>query len=132
MAEDISGEIVVDASFILAFLLPDERVEQADEIFDLYEDGKIDFISSVLLPFEILNGLRNSILRKRITKQQAADLAKEFFKIKISLVEIDFKQTFSLSLKENLSVYDASYVWLARLRRIPLLTLDSRLKRLTT
>ena len=59
MGEDINGEVVVDASFILAFLLPDERVEQVDEIFYLYETGKITLFSTKLLPFEILNGLRN-------------------------------------------------------------------------
>ena len=46
MDENISGEVVVDASFILAFLLPDEKVDQVDKIFDLYEVGKINFIST--------------------------------------------------------------------------------------
>lgn len=117
MDEDISGEVVVDASFILAFLLPDERVEQVDEIFDLYEVGRINFVSTQLLPFEVLNSLRNSILRKRITKRQAIDLAAEFFKIKIILEDVDFRQAFSLSVAQGLSFYDASYVYLARAKK---------------
>lgn len=130
MGEDISGKVVVDASFILAFLLPDERVDEVDEKFDLYEDGKIALISTKLLPFEILNGLRNSILRKRITKPVAPGLLSEFFKLKITFEEIEFKKMFLLSLKENLSIYDASYVFLARSKGIPLLTQDGRLKKL--
>lgn len=130
MAEDTDGEVVVDASFILAFLLPDERVDEVDEKFDLYEIGKIHLISTTLLPFEILNSLRNSILRKRITKSISLHLVTEFFKLKIGLEEIDFKQALSLSLRENLSFYDASYIFLARSKEIPLLTLDSRLKKL--
>ena len=130
MGENISGEVVVDASFILAFLLPDERVDEVDQVFDLYEEGKINFISTQLLPFEVFNSLRNAILRKRITKKQADDLGVEFFKIEINLEEIDFGTAFSLPLSQGLSFYDASYVYLARSKRISLLTFDSRLKRL--
>ena len=124
MDEDISGDVVVDASFILAFLFPDERADEVDRIFDLYEFGKINFVSTLLLPFEVLNSLRNSILRKRITKSKAEDLAVEFFKIKIILEEVDFRQVFSLSLARDLSFYDAAYVWFAKSKNKPLLTLD--------
>lgn len=130
MDEDISGEVIVDASFILAFLLPDERADEVDKIFDLYEAGTINFISTQLLPFEVLNSLRNSILRKRITKSQANDLAIEFFKIKIILEEVGFRHAFSLSLAQDLSFYDASYIWLARSKNFPLLTLDVQLRRI--
>jgi len=131
MDENISGEVVVDASFILAFLLPDEKVDQVDKIFDLYEVGKINFISTQLLTFEILNSLRNATLRKRVTKKQADHLAAEFFKIKITLEEVNFRQAFSLSLSKDLSFYDASYVYLAKTKRAKLLTLDSKMKKLT-
>src|SRR3989338_675609 len=130
MDENISGEVVVDASFILAFLLPDEKVDQVDKIFDLYEVGKINFISTQLLTFEILNSLRNATLRKRVTKKQADHLAAEFFKIKITLEEVNFRQAFSLSLTKDLSFYDASYVYLAKTKRAKLLTLDSKMKKL--
>ena len=131
MGEDINGEVVVDASFILAFLLPDERVEQVDEIFDLYEAGKIALLSTKLLPFEILNGLRNSMLRRRITKFVASGLLSEFFRLKITFEEIEYEKMFLLSLKADLSVYDASYVFLARSKSVPLFTLDKKLTNLT-
>ncbi len=132
MDEDIKGEVVVDSSFILAFLLPDEKVDKVDEIFDLYEKGRINFVSTQLLPFEILNGLRNSTLRKRITKPKAKDLAIKFSKIKIILTEIDLSQAPSISLTEDLSFYDASYACLAKSKGVALLTFDSRLKRIAS
>ena len=131
MGEDINGEVVVDASFILAFLLPDEGVEPVDEIFDLYEAGKITLHSTKLLPFEVLNGLRNSMLRRRITKFVASGLLSEFFRLKITFEEIEYEKMFLLSLKADLSVYDASYVFLARSKSVPLLTLDKKLTNLT-
>ena len=81
--------------------------------------------------FEILNSLRNATLRKRVTKKQADHLAAEFFKIKITLEEVNFRQAFSLSLSKDLSFYDASYVYLAKTKRAKLLTLDSKMKKLT-
>lgn len=130
MEENIDGEVVLDASFIVAFLLPDERIDEVDTKFDLYETGKIKFISLYLLPFEVLNSLKNSILRKRITKHTASDLAADFFRLRIAYSEIDFESSLLLSIKENLSFYDSSYVWLAKSKSLPLLSLDKKMTEL--
>ena len=49
--------VAVDASFILAYLLPDEKTPD-EKLFAQHNDGEIQFISTYLLPFEVLNSLK--------------------------------------------------------------------------
>lgn len=130
MAENINKVFVIDASFILNYLLPDEKKTQVDDIVNLYIKRSIDFISTTLFPFEVLNSLRILILRKRLTDGFAAELAKLFFKLDIIYHEIDMYRTFLLAQKYNLTVYNASYVCLAKEKGIKLLTFDAQLQQL--
>ena len=127
MAESTNRQFVVDASFVLAILLPDENVKALDNTLDLYAQGKIGFFSTHILPFEVLNGIRSAVLRKRINKNLATKLASHFFDLKIPVIDVDFGNTFQLAVRNNLTVYDASYVYLAKSKNIPLLTQDRQL-----
>lgn len=120
---------VIDASFVLAYLMPDERVGAVDGVFESYAQGSLDFLSSAILPLEVVNGLKYA-LGKRINKETAIKLVDDFLLIEITLVDSNIQEVFKVSVKNNLSVYDASYVHLAREKDIPLLTLDERLKQL--
>lgn len=128
MAENTkSSTFVVDASFILSALLPDEHAAKTDIVFEKFASGKITLQSSFLLPFEVLNGLKIAILRKRITSKQARVLAKSFLGWDILLEKVEFLKVLALSLKEDITVYDASYLWLAQKEKIRLFTLDKNL-----
>lgn len=118
---------VVDASFILAFLLPDEKNEEVDKIFQGYKKGQIDLTSSQLLNFEVLNALRSGVLKRRIDKNMATRLAKEFLRLKIVEVEVDYIKTLKFSLKEAISYYDSTYLVLSKTSKLSLLTLDKEL-----
>lgn len=123
---------VLDASFVLAFLLPDETKDAVDDSFARYSRGECGLISTQLLPFETLNGLRSAVVRKRFSEQTATELICGFFDLQIPLHDIDFKSVFQIATKNGLSVYDASYVQLARATGYPLLTMDTRLHRIHT
>ena len=120
---------IIDASFILAYLLPDEDVQVVNKTFEEYAQGKIRLISSPLLAFEVINSLREAT-RKRINKAQALNLTIEFLKIDITYQDINFEQLIRLSIDNNLSAYDASYLYLAQKENTKLLTLDTKLKNL--
>lgn len=121
---------VVDASFILASLLPDEKSPKSDEVVRRYADKEINLISSAIFNLEVLNGLKSQQLRRRITRKECYGLAKEFLKIGITCEDVDDYETFLLSQKTGLSVYDASYLWLARSKNVLLLSLDRRMIKL--
>ena len=129
MEESIKSfpKIVVDASIVLAFLLPDEKRLWIDRLFIEYKMGKIKMLSPNILYYEVLNGIRSALLRKRIPLKLAKSLIKKFLKIEIDILEIRWKKAFSLALKHNLSFYDAAYLSLAKKEKIPLLTLDKLL-----
>ena len=121
---------VVDASFILAGLFPDELSPGSDTVIEKYLDKEIELISSLIFEFEVLNGLRAAQLSRRIGESLCLDLAERFLKLEIKCWDIDPYETLKLSLETKLTVYDASYVYLAKSKAVPLLTLDRKMKRL--
>lgn len=121
---------VTDASFIIAYLLPNEKSSESDEFILKYRNQEIKLISSAIFNLEVLNGLNAAELSKRVTSQECVDIAKRFIKLGIVCEDIDDYETFLLAQKTNLTVYDASYVWLAKSKKTPLLSLDKRMMKL--
>lgn len=121
---------VIDSSFILTFLLPDEDIPEVIETIGLFEQKDLNLISSHLFSFEVFNCLKTAVARKRISIDLAVDLGNTFLDLDIKHEDVNFVETLRIAQEENLSFYDASYVYLARSKKIPLLTLDTRLKRL--
>lgn len=114
-------KIVVDASYILSFLFPDEN--SIDEI-----PGKM--FAPQLLDYEIVNALRSAVLRKRISQHLAIELFEEYNTFLITKKTVDFSKVLELSIKRQISTYDASYLVLANDLEAKLLTLDKQLAKL--
>ncbi len=129
MAENKPLAFVIDASFLLGWLLPDEKSSGIDSIFEQYANGEIELYSTKLLPFEVANGLRSAFLRKRLTQAKAKKLLHEFLKLDIVLDFVEYKLLWKISQKYSLTCYDSSYVALAYNRKIGLLTMDNELKK---
>ncbi len=127
-----TNQFVVDASFVLSFLLPDERSFQTDHLFNQFKSNQINFISTQLLQFEVANALRNAVARKRISQAEAEARLTEFIKYQIQIENIDLKETFNLAKKLALTIYDSSYLYLSIKNNIPLLTLDDKLSKSTS
>lgn len=122
------NKFVVDSSFLLCFLLPDERDELVDEILDNYTKGKIQLIASGLFPFEVFNGINVAIYRKRISIEEAKSLGERFLKLTIPLINADYLEIQKTAQDQKITFYDATYLYLSRLYNIPLLTLDKKLQ----
>jgi len=131
MAVNTKKNFVVDASFVLTFLLPDEHDPNADIYFNQFKAGLINFISSPLLTFEVINTLIISLKRKRIDKNYCQERIKELLDYDIEIKEADSIKTFLLAEKDDLTFYDASYLYLAQSQNFPLLTLDKKLQKLS-
>lgn len=127
MAENINNIFVIDASFFLAYLL-DEENREIDSIFEKRAKGEIFFISPSLLKYEVGNTLRTKLMRKKIKKGEAQKLYQFFLTINIKEEAINFHDVLNLALEKNLSFYDASYLYLAKSKKVKLLTLDHSLK----
>lgn len=121
---------VVDASYVLSFLMADEGSQEVDDFFDLYTKGVIQCSSSSILSLEVLNALVMASRRKRVTEAQAKELAQKFLALQISLDVSDYAQCMSTALNYSITVYDASYLVLAQREGIQLKTHDSQLKKI--
>lgn len=129
MAENINSYII-DSSFTLGFLLPDEHAAIVDKIFTQFAQSKIQLESTHLLPFEVTNAIKMAFKRKRITQKQAAILISSFLKWDIKMMDVKFAEVLKIASKNDLTAYDASYLWLSRKKGLKLLTLDEKLQKL--
>jgi len=130
MVDDSRPEFVVDASFVLAFLIPSQKTKPVDDYFQRHELGEVNFVSVSLLPFEVFNGLKSAVLKRQL-QRNVVPLAEAFWNSGIRLENVDFRIALEIAFKNNLSFYDAVYFALASSKNIPLLTLDKRLAALT-
>jgi len=69
---------VVDASYILSFLLPDENNPKVDVIVEEHARDICTLIAPSILKFEVLNGLSIACKRKRISQVKALKLITQF------------------------------------------------------
>ena len=125
-------DLVVDASIILAWLLPDEREKMVNRIFAAYRQKKNHIYAPKLLIYEFINGLKSAILRKRIDWLKARRAIEVFKQMKFELIDQSGEEVNILKLanKLNLAVYDAAYVALAKKLKIKLMSLDKKLLKL--
>lgn len=131
MAVNIKS-FVVDASFVLSSLLPDEESPAADKLIRGHINGEVELVSTNVFELEVFNGVRSAILQKRIAREDGLVISEKFLKLEIACEDVDVYEAFLLALGEKLSVYDASYLFLAREKNVPLLTLDKRLEKLAS
>ncbi len=130
MKGEKSIKFIVDASFVLAFLLPDEKQDKVIEIFDQFTRKNIELYSINLLPYEVINGLKSAIIRERIPLEKAVNLINEFLALTIPYEDTDLTKAIEISVKHKLSVYDSSYLYLKEKLGFKLLTLDEKLQKM--
>lgn len=128
--EDIdNGNVyIIDASVVLAWLLPNEIYKRhANAILELYRQKKIEIIAPAILPYEITNGIKTAVLRKRVTKELAYEQIDLYQDLEIKLVAINGRHVLEIAIEENISAYDSAYVSLMTLQKKPLITADKKL-----
>jgi predicted nucleic acid-binding protein len=113
---------VVDASVVAAIAFGEPEAERAVALID-----KAELVAPLLLRFEVTNTAWKKI--RRHAKQ--ADLIEAGLRLalelEISYVDVDHESVLDLAVEKGMTAYDASYVWLARTLKAPLVTLDERL-----
>lgn len=120
---------VVDASFLLSFLFPDENNSQVEKILDGVYSGKVKLIAPLLLPFEIFNGFWTAFIKGRVSENIIENLSEQFFNLNITFIEINYLEVLKLASSKELTFYDASYLYLSQAHNLPLLSLDKHLQK---
>ena len=121
---------VLDNSVALAWCFADEHTPALMGLLDRVAEAGA--IAPLLWPLEAQNGLLMAERRQRLGAAKRAELARLLRELPISLdaetAEQAWTDTIGLAERFALSVYDASYLELARRRRLPLATTDRALR----
>ena len=123
-------ELVIDASVILKWYLPDEEFTQkALNILHRHVSGEIALCAPTILPYEILNALLVAERRGRVNEEVTQNAFKAFLDLEINFLNpfIDYPGIISPARSFNRSVYDASYLAVAEKRNFDFVTGDKRL-----
>lgn len=117
---------VVDASIVAAWLLPDEDNELAEQARLAMADE--DALAPDLLWHEVRNILIISERRNRITAEGSANLLIRLRRVPLRIIDIkDDLSILQLAREHRLSAYDATYLALAVIENVALVTLDKKL-----
>jgi predicted nucleic acid-binding protein len=113
---------VADASAIAAILFLEpgyEAVEQALSGCELY--------APALIRFELANVCLKKIKTRPPEREAILEAFASFDDFGVREMDVDFAEAIQLAQAAQLSLYDASYLWLAENKGVGLVTLDKRL-----
>lgn len=123
-------EIVVDCSVSASWILPDEKTPKSERILKDALSGKICLVEPVSWKYESINLLRSAIIRKRLTEQMAKKALYLLTEVPIEFIDPHTQSDFEIlnsSLQHGLSSYDATYLNLAEIRGIDLVSAGKEL-----
>jgi predicted nucleic acid-binding protein len=126
----MSRIVVLDCTITSSWFLPDEWSSVSQKILSDILERKISMLVPSLWWFESLNVLKSSVRRKRIdgpTSHKVLFLLKEIPKEVVGPEMQGESGIHTLTLAENLSAYDATYLHLALSTGAELFTADSDL-----
>lgn len=116
---------VVDATVLIDFFIGTADRQAAAKLL-LAEDS--EWVSVSLWRYELGNALRTSV-RSRETMLDEATAIRHLRNaetlVQETIEELDAEAIFKTAIKDGLTMYDASYVWAARLRELKLHTRDA-------
>jgi predicted nucleic acid-binding protein len=122
--------LVLDPSLALSWYFEDERTPAADAVLDkVVEAGAV---VPALWRLEVANGFLSALRRKRIDVAfrdgAIAQLAAMPITVDPDTDRYAWTTTLQLADQFRLTAYDAAYLELAQRRKLPLATLDQRLR----
>ncbi len=117
--------MVLDASLALAYVMPDEDSDAAQQIMMRIED--VPALAPTIWIYELASGLRAGQVRGRLTSDMADSVMATLTELHIEFEHPNGPRLMELSRTTGLTVYDASYVALCLQHQLPLASLDRRL-----
>jgi predicted nucleic acid-binding protein len=116
--------IVIDASLIVDVLISPDAEHLLDYVFSIQ-----DLVAPHVVDIEVLSALRHSWFRRLLSDERLAEALADFADLRIERYSHELLRQRIWSLRANVTAADASYVALAELLDIPLITRDARLAR---
>ena len=120
----------VDASLVVAWLVPSQRSASVEEVWLAYSRGEDEFVGPPFLHAETISAIRRLAFRNFLSRDESLGLVTDFLSLDIPTQWPAglYQRAYDLAVRYHHStVYDASYLALAELLSCELLTLDQKL-----
>lgn len=124
MKREMSARVIVDASAVAAVLFGESG---SDGVLERVANSKL--VAPRLLVFELANVAWKKASRVPAQREAILEALGMFGALEIELVDIEPAAAARLAIDLGITAYDASYAWLSRQLKAPLITLDERLKK---
>jgi predicted nucleic acid-binding protein len=124
------GQVCIDASFILALLLPDQRTSRTTDMWQNWLKERILCFAPPLFFAEVTSVLREKVYFKELTPEEGDDVFQRFLRLRVAnFIPSDLHQrAWELAKRYNLSrAYDPQYLAVAEALDCDLWTADRRL-----
>ena len=118
---------IADASVVAKWFLEEADSEPARRLRDDFLEGIVRLRAPSILPFEVLDALR---FHPRFLRRSLPEAARGLDRAGIPTVPLfgDFlDRAVNVSTRDDLTIYDASYIALAELEQCPLYSADEEL-----
>jgi predicted nucleic acid-binding protein len=125
-----NSQVVIDSSFLLKILLPENKSEQAEILWKSWIKDSIRVVAPTLIVFEVSSVLRNKIYRGILENGDARELINQIKHLDITLIYTDDLLDLAWEIGEILktsTLYDCFYIALSKFLGAPLWTADRKL-----
>ena len=126
----MSETVCVDASMIVALLMPERYTAQATSLWEAWVNQDLRIVSPSLLGFEVTSALYRKAFRGIISKEDGQAALQEFVALEIEMLtlpELHFSATDLAHQFNRPNTYDAHYLALSNHLASALWTADERL-----
>ena len=123
-------QVAVDASFLLKMFLPENKSDQAEELWKAWVGDHVEIVAPTLITFEVSSVIRNKVFRGILTEREGGEIISLLRQLDISLIYDEELLDISWEIGATLNtpnLYDCFYLALPKLLRIPLWTADKKL-----
>ncbi len=126
--------VVVDASVVVKWFVPEEYSEAALKILRDHLNGRVEVHAPTIVLAEAANALRKYVVRSYISREHALRALRLLLETGLKLTPVSglVDEALRVALDAGATVYDAAYVVLARRLNTILYTADERLVRMDT
>lgn len=124
-------QIVLDASVALKWFFKERDSTFADEILLEFKKGNLQIFVPQIFFFEIVNAVKT---KAKSTHSEGLEVIDKLFSLNFLTEKVDpvlLSKANYYAHKYNLSIYDASYIALAKIKKVVFLTADVKMVRKT-
>lgn len=122
-------EVVIDASLIVKWFVEEEGSDKSLKLREKYIEGEIRILAPELIIFEVLNAL---YYKKLFSEDELKEISEalEAYSFTLYPLKGEYANTaVEVAFKNNITIYDASYIALAIIKNIYMYTADKKLIR---